>query len=232
MTNGSTIAAGETITINPGTLDTGEAVGADGNFVMWDFSNSGGYVEWTGNTIGNWNWIFGTGTIGFTFTNTSGEPLTLSFLSGNTGTITETGGAAATTGGSGGSGPTTDYALNPWINNPSSGSVTAANTKVALTGISDGTSNTILLGHAYLALTDYPLTTPTTTLAPIFSGGTLGTAALRSWRHSDDLADRWGCSNLQSMGQPDEKRRVDGHGGRLGSLLPLLHGADRLPQTQ
>jgi prepilin-type N-terminal cleavage/methylation domain-containing protein len=76
----------------------------------------------------------------------------------------------------GGSGPITDYALNPFINDPN-GSVNAATVRKRLNAIPDGSSNTILMGHAYLAMSDYPTTSSNgTTLTPIFAGGTLGTA--------------------------------------------------------
>ncbi|HEY8505704.1 MAG TPA: DUF1559 domain-containing protein, partial [Gemmataceae bacterium] len=48
------------------------------------------------------------------------------------------------------SGSTTDYAINVRINAPADGSTGAADRKVKLTGITDGTSNVILAGHASL----------------------------------------------------------------------------------
>ena len=46
-----------------------------------------------------------------------------------------------------------------------------------LVTITDGTSNTILLGHAYVAMSDYPLTDPMVGYRlPIFNGGQLATA--------------------------------------------------------
>jgi prepilin-type N-terminal cleavage/methylation domain-containing protein len=84
--------------------------------------------------------------------------------------------AASTTPSGSMSGPSTDYALNPFINSPT-GVVSAANTDVRLVTISDGTSNTIFCGHAYIAVSDYEITTPAaSTKYPIFQGGTLATA--------------------------------------------------------
>jgi prepilin-type N-terminal cleavage/methylation domain-containing protein len=75
-----------------------------------------------------------------------------------------------------GSGPATDFGINPFINSPS-GFVSAANTQVALPQIPDGTSNTILLGETYCATTDYSSTTPSLDAhLSIFMGGTLATA--------------------------------------------------------
>jgi prepilin-type N-terminal cleavage/methylation domain-containing protein len=74
-----------------------------------------------------------------------------------------------------GSGPITDYAINPYINSPT-GAVNVANAKRSLKSISDGASNTILFGHGYVAIADYPLTTPAAgTRVTFLSGGTLAT---------------------------------------------------------
>lgn len=76
----------------------------------------------------------------------------------------------------GGSGPTTDYAINPWLNDLSA-SVTAATVKKRLNAIPDGSSNTILIGHMYVGTNEYGTTASNgSTLTPIFAGGTLGTA--------------------------------------------------------
>jgi len=74
------------------------------------------------------------------------------------------------------SGPATDFAINPFINSPT-GVVNAVNIKRKISTLSDGTSNTILCGHAYLALADYSVTIPAAqTKLPIYRGGTLATA--------------------------------------------------------
>jgi len=93
------------------------------------------------------------------------------FLSGTT-----TGGPTTSRAGTNNSGPATDFAINPFINHPS-GTVGAVNIKRKIHAITDGSSNTILYGHAYLALTDYSLTTPVDpTRLPIYRGGTVSTA--------------------------------------------------------
>jgi hypothetical protein len=57
------------------------------------------------------------------------------------------------------------------------GSVNAANGRRTFVKITDGTSNTILLGHMYFATTDYQVTAPAQSdFLPIFLGGTLATA--------------------------------------------------------
>ena len=73
-------------------------------------------------------------------------------------------------------GPVTDYGLNPYLND-ASGSYYATNTKRTIQGIQDGSSYTILMGHIYLAVSDYTLTSADQTYRmPIFQGGTLSTA--------------------------------------------------------
>jgi hypothetical protein len=58
-----------------------------------------------------------------------------------------------------------------------SSSVNAALVKRTFVEIRDGTSNTILLGHIYVAVGDYPVTAPSfSTNLPIFVGGSLATA--------------------------------------------------------
>jgi hypothetical protein len=92
--------------------------------------------------------------------------------------ISNAGGAAAG-GVNNNSGPTTDYALNPYINNPTipASTVNSANSKRKLNTITDGTSNTIMIGHAYVAVADYRLITPQATYRlPIFNGGVLANA--------------------------------------------------------
>jgi prepilin-type N-terminal cleavage/methylation domain-containing protein len=168
--NQAIIPPGVTYTLTPvpgNVTDRGSATGSNGASVQWNFTGGGGSVSWSGNTIGNWNWIFQNGGIGFTFTNTSGVPLNVTIISGNNGT--ESAG--------GGSGPTTDYGINPWINSPNAGTVNAATTNPTLVKLADGTSNTILLGHIYFSPTEYQTTTSNgSTLSPFFMGGTLGTS--------------------------------------------------------
>ncbi len=74
-------------------------------------------------------------------------------------------------------GPATDFGMNPYLNSPT-GTLNATDRKRTLVGIQDGSSNTILLGHIYVARSDYPLTTAASANAqlPIFRGGQNGTS--------------------------------------------------------
>jgi len=95
----------------------------------------------------------------------------------------------------GSNGPTTDYAINTHINNNSSSASSSGcnaylgNNRRFTQGILDGTSNTILLGDAYVKLADYDNTTGSQTTGAganndskdgfwttIYEGGTYGTA--------------------------------------------------------
>ena len=69
-----------------------------------------------------------------------------------------------------------DYVYNPYINDPN-GSVAAADTKRTMVGITDGSSNTILVGHGAIRPADYSSTTPATDyLGSVLIGGTAATA--------------------------------------------------------
>src|SRR6185312_4759322 len=50
-------------------------------------------------------------------------------------------------------GPMTDYAINTNVNNPGGACCGAANKKGTIQTISDGSSNTILVGHKYVQIT-------------------------------------------------------------------------------
>ena len=94
------------------------------------------------------------------------------------GTVTLNGTTAVITGGgvvASYIGPDTDYGINPYLNNVA-GAVNAPNANCRLNAITDGTSNTILVGHAYVATSEYLLTAPlANSRLPFFLGGTLAT---------------------------------------------------------
>jgi len=51
--------------------------------------------------------------------------------------------------------PTTDFVINPYLNDGATGQLDATNKKRTLIGISDGSSNTILYGHGQMNPIDY-----------------------------------------------------------------------------
>jgi prepilin-type N-terminal cleavage/methylation domain-containing protein len=57
--------------------------------------------------------------------------------------------------------PTSDFVINPYLNDGANGSVFALNAKRTLVGIGDGSSNTIMYGHGQIRPVDY--TSPTFT---------------------------------------------------------------------
>jgi prepilin-type N-terminal cleavage/methylation domain-containing protein len=57
--------------------------------------------------------------------------------------------------GTGGSGPWSDYVINPWINSPTAGSAAVLDARRTLVGITDGTSNTVMVGEGSIATANY-----------------------------------------------------------------------------
>jgi hypothetical protein len=93
----------------------------------------------------------------------------------------------------------TDYAINPFINDPN-GAIDVPDVKRTLVGITDGSSNTILVGHGQMNPNDYqsPDVTPGFT-DNIFKGGSPGlcrfnTAAVNSRDSSNppSVPGNWG----------------------------------------
>src|SRR5262249_39050553 len=58
-------------------------------------------------------------------------------------------------------GPTTDFGINPWLRDTSGGTLAggASTNKLTMVGITDGTSNTILVMHQSILTTQYSGTT-------------------------------------------------------------------------
>jgi hypothetical protein len=81
----------------------------------------------------------------------------------------------STLGGGSGPGPATDFGINVFLSDPNGG-INSPNVHRQLDTISDGTSNTILLGHAYVQTSVYSSTTAVpSSLQSIFVGGSLAT---------------------------------------------------------
>lgn len=164
------IQPGSTYTTPVGNPSTGSGTSANGG-ISWNINSASGSGWASAPSLAYFGmppaaspqWNFNPGALTFTFTIPVGtSPMTINAN-------------ALGVAGSTGSGPTTDYALNPFINS-STGSISGVNIKRKLNTIGDGSSNTILMGHAYVAMSDYSNTTSGNSLAPIFSGGNMGTA--------------------------------------------------------
>ena len=73
-------------------------------------------------------------------------------------------------------GPATDFGINVFLNDPSGVGINSLNVNRQLATISDGASNTILLGHAYVQTSVYSSTTAVPgALQSIFNAGSLAT---------------------------------------------------------
>jgi prepilin-type N-terminal cleavage/methylation domain-containing protein len=175
-----TIAPGGTYTSPLGNPSTGSGPGFG-----WSLSPSGGWASYSPPNITFNGFTYSGGNFTATFQNNTTAPLS--------GTYTAVGATGT------GSGPTSDFAYNPYINS-TSGTPGAASTRRRLQSISDGSSNTILAGHAYIATADYTVTASSTTLAPIFAGGNVSTArsglgdTSSTWLRDDvaSTSNQWG----------------------------------------
>jgi type II secretory pathway pseudopilin PulG len=77
---------------------------------------------------------------------------------------------------SNGGGAWTDYFYNNYLNDPKQAEKpNAPDTKRKFTGITDGTSNTIMVGHGNIITTQYQSAADVTLSTNIFTGGTTGT---------------------------------------------------------
>jgi prepilin-type N-terminal cleavage/methylation domain-containing protein len=93
-------------------------------------------------------------------------------------------------------GPFTDYGLNARINR-TDGNRNVVNSRVKVQTIQDGSSNTILVGHQYMQLSQYNLTAGNNWKESIWEGGWGGTArsTLTDYRQDNAVTvqgDRWG----------------------------------------
>ncbi len=128
-------------------------------------------------------------------------------------------------------GPATDFAINPYINSSSAGSLNTANTRRTLSQISDGTSNTVLLGHMYVPVAEYRNTTASLTngRVSIFAGGTNGTGrnglgdSATTWQRDGTAAavNQWGSPMPEGglMGMADGSVRLVTYGTPLRAML-------------
>ncbi len=93
------------------------------------------------------------------------------------------------------SGPTTDYALNVRLNYPTSSVASYQDTRKTIQGISDGSSNTIFAGQAYLALGLYGDNGSDPANYTWMVGGTYGSGRGSSLLQQDtttNVTDAWG----------------------------------------
>jgi prepilin-type N-terminal cleavage/methylation domain-containing protein len=110
-------------------------------------------------------------------------------------------------------GPVTDYAVNCWINERKNGSLSAADRPTQMAGITDGTSNTIMIGQLALRPGDYMAKDAAEGRESFLFGGTAGTGR-NGFKHVLDGPD----SDPSLFGGP--------FGG--GTLFALADGSVRV----
>jgi prepilin-type N-terminal cleavage/methylation domain-containing protein len=123
-------------------------------------------------------------------------------------------------------GPTTDYAINTWLNDPIGGSTGAADRRLRLIGMMDGTSNTIFAGHASLQTEQYETDDPGNWNETFFVGGYGGSGR----GGSTCQADGPGISHGNNWGGPFPGAALFVLGD--GSVRPITYGTDLWPGLQ
>jgi len=87
--------------------------------------------------------------------------------------------AYAATAGAATAGPWTDFFVNPWVNDSTSGGSATQCNRVTMVGVTDGTSNTIFVGHGAITPAQYSSSTAAAGASPwsetIWNAGSLGT---------------------------------------------------------
>ena len=132
----------------------------------------------------------------------------------------------------------TDYFYNNYLNDPDHASrPDNPDMRRTLVGITDGTSNTILVGHGNIPIDLYPAAGGVPFSTNIFNGGTVGTMSLRRRRQARRQSRRrlpvlrFGRHGNQrrQLGRPVPPGRPDGDGRRNRPPLPLFHGQQLRP---
>ncbi len=120
------------------------------------------------------------------------------------------------------SGAWTDFFLNVWINSPTNGSSTTAaasyaapDTKRTMVGITDGTSNTVLVGHGFIFTTQYSATTATGS-GDIFAGGSANTCRQNNTVFGRDST----TNNTTQWGSPYAQGALMGMGDGTVRMFP------------
>lgn len=124
----------------------------------------------------------------------------------------------------GNQGAWTDFFINPRLNAPTNGSQSAPDTRRTMVGVTDGTSNTIFVGHGYIITSQYSSSGAVTGSTNIFIGGGTGTCRqATSPFQRDSTANnttRWGSPYAQGalMGMGDGTVRMFPYNLNPGSL--------------
>jgi hypothetical protein len=93
------------------------------------------------------------------------------------------------------SGAWSDYCINPWLNDHLNGFESVPDVKRTMVGITDGTSNTIMVGQGSIDPNLYSSTEAIRQSTDIFKGGDTATARASTTNQADKAADaglNWG----------------------------------------
>lgn len=124
----------------------------------------------------------------------------------------------------------TDFFINTWINDPVMGAVNAPDGKYTMKDITDGTSNTIFLGHGSIDPNLYSSNVVIAQSTDIFRGGDPATARRLSTNQRDNVAGTeltWGSPFSQGacMGMGDGCVRLFPYATH-NALMPFLTPAN------
>ena len=125
---------------------------------------------------------------------------------------------------SNGGGPWTDYFYNNYLNNSKKADkADASDSKTTMVGITDGTSNTIFVGHGNIRTSQYKDDANVTLSTNIFMGGTTGTMRAGKAGESDP-------AGVTLERDADEAPGIGSWGGPLpqGALMGMGDGTVRL----
>ncbi len=110
----------------------------------------------------------------------------------------------------------TDFFINPWVNAPTSGSPSATDNKRSMVGVTDGTSNTVFVGHGFIMTTNYSTSTAVTGSTDIFNGAQAGTCRQNCTVFGRDST----ASNTTQWGSPYAQGALMGMGDGTVRMFP------------
>jgi hypothetical protein len=129
-------------------------------------------------------------------------------------------------------GPATDFGINVYLNDPNGG-INCPDINRQLGTISDGTSNTILMGHAYVQTIAYPSTTAVpSSLQSIFVAGSLATGRTGLGNTAADWLQDGTAMTANQWGSPMPEGGLMAMCDGAVRIFPYSTPADRLPPAR
>jgi prepilin-type N-terminal cleavage/methylation domain-containing protein len=129
---------------------------------------------------------------------------------------------------SNGGGAWTDYFYNNYLNDPlQAAKPNAADNRRNFIGITDGTSNTVMVGHGNIKMSQYPANADVTASSNIFVGGTIGTCRAGDNTTKNKPNDPTGASLQQDS---NANPGIGSWGGpfQQGALIGMCDGSVRM----